>query len=586
MGRSLSPIVQRELANLDKDAESRRTAMKTLTTYAKDLDSEGIPQFLAQVSKTKGPTPSSGECTISLFEVLARVHGRNITPQIDMIMTTIIRTLSSSAGSFPLHQACSKVVPAIARYGIDPSTPDPEKMKIISSLCKPLLGVLLDAQESLASGSALCLKSLVESTNWKYAPNDLVNELCLKIACALENKATQSNSHIGLVMALAKHNVLTVEAYARLLIRSGLQILNVGVSDSNSQKRFSAIQMIIFLMKCVDSRSIISELDNIVEIMEKSQADSMPYVRGAAFEALQTAKFITSQKGTKHEISSSPVTGSNFCRKDFNRSPRIDFASPESQTVDSYVQQSAFTDSPPSSGQSSCNHEYISRANRRLWSNNDNDGVDVSFKDGLFLKACSNGFADSELNEEVIKNDVLQSELFSGFVHSRPTNARSRDATPSPQRCRKQLTLDDVKIYTTPRKLVRSLQNHTADTVQEMNESRPTASVNSYIVKFSPVVKDLKDAEDEEKREDEAASINESSESGSTDNTPKMSIAKKSEEPKVKTLEVHSKNTEKIRYRKAMISLAWSIILVIIAIVVSTMRNDEEEEDIFYVVPT
>ena len=133
MGRSLSPLLRQELENLDKDADSRRNAMKTLKSYAKQLDSKSIPHFLAEVSDNKAPGLPSGEFTISLYEVLARVHGRNIVPQIGNIMSTITRTLSSSGGSFPLHQACSKVVPAIARYGIDPSAPEEEKARIIAS---------------------------------------------------------------------------------------------------------------------------------------------------------------------------------------------------------------------------------------------------------------------------------------------------------------------------------------------------------------------------------------------------------------------------------------------------------------------
>ena len=55
MSRNLSPIVRRELANLDKDADSRKSAMKALRSYVKDLDSSAIPLFLAQVSETKEP---------------------------------------------------------------------------------------------------------------------------------------------------------------------------------------------------------------------------------------------------------------------------------------------------------------------------------------------------------------------------------------------------------------------------------------------------------------------------------------------------------------------------------------------------
>ncbi|KAH6795252.1 ARM repeat superfamily protein [Perilla frutescens var. hirtella] len=62
----------------------------------------------AAVSETEQTSISSGEHTISLYEVLARVHGPKIVPQIDT--TTSVKTLSLSAGAFALHQASSKKV--------------------------------------------------------------------------------------------------------------------------------------------------------------------------------------------------------------------------------------------------------------------------------------------------------------------------------------------------------------------------------------------------------------------------------------------------------------------------------------------
>ena len=51
--------------------------MKALKSYVKGLDCNAIPQFLIQVSETKETGSLSGEYTISLYEVLARVHGGN-----------------------------------------------------------------------------------------------------------------------------------------------------------------------------------------------------------------------------------------------------------------------------------------------------------------------------------------------------------------------------------------------------------------------------------------------------------------------------------------------------------------------------
>ncbi|XP_052174242.1 protein SINE1 [Diospyros lotus] len=465
MGRSLSPILRQELENLDKDADSRKSAMKALKLYVKDLDSKAIPLFLAQVSETKETGSTSGEYTISLYEVLARVHGPKIIPQIDNIMTTIIKTLTSSAGSFALHQACSKVVPAIARYGIDPTTPEDKKRYIIHSLCKPLSDSLLSSQESLSSGSALCLKALVDSDNWRFASDGMVNEVCQRVAGALE-KSVQTNSHMGLIMSLAKHNSLIVEAYARLLIQSGLRILNVGVVEGNSQKRLSAIQMINFMMKCLDPKSIISELNLIIEEMERCQSDQMAYVRGAAFEAMQIARKISTEKSSKFDCNGGSATGSNYHRRDTggrrnlqgagNRSPVA--ASPESQTMNSFVGYDSLLDSPIStihfSGEFTPDRRSV---NRKLWRTYENSGVDVSLKDGLYSEVCHGSAFENSSSDELSNIGGDYPDGFAGFFLRSPANQSLRSTTPSPQKSR--INVDNIKIYSTPRKLIRSLQD-------------------------------------------------------------------------------------------------------------------------------
>lgn len=425
MGRNLGPVLRRELENLDKDADTRKSAMKALKLYVKDLDSKAIPVFLAQVSETKETGSSSGEYTISLYEVLARVHGPKIVPQIDNIMSTVIRTLTSSAGSFALHQACSKVIPSISRYGIDPTTPEEKKRHVIHSLCKPLSDSLLVNQENLSSGAALCLKALVDSDNWRFASNEMVNEVCQRVAGALQ-KPILTNSHMALVMALAKHNSLIVEAYGRLLIQTGLRILNVGVKEGNSQKRLSAIQMVNFLMKCLDAKSIFSELGLVMEEMEKCQSDQMAYVKGAAFEALQTAKRIATEKGSKLERSGSNYSrGNSTPRRNLwgngDRSPRS--ASPESQTVDSFVGYDSLMDSPVSNGQRS--------VNRKLWRRFENGGVDVSLKDGLFSEVARGSEIQNFEHNEFVDNQGDCTNGFVGFIPSSPRIGAARSTTPT-----------------------------------------------------------------------------------------------------------------------------------------------------------
>ncbi|KAJ6677504.1 PROTEIN SINE1 [Salix koriyanagi] len=52
-GRNLSPLLRPDLANLNDDGDSRKSAMKTLKSYVIRLDSKSTPQFLAQVSSTE-----------------------------------------------------------------------------------------------------------------------------------------------------------------------------------------------------------------------------------------------------------------------------------------------------------------------------------------------------------------------------------------------------------------------------------------------------------------------------------------------------------------------------------------------------
>ncbi|KAJ6693971.1 hypothetical protein OIU85_004734 [Salix viminalis] len=359
-------------------------------------------------------------------------------------MATIIKTLASSAGYFPLQQACSKVVPAIARYGIEPTTPEDKKRHIIHSLCKPLSKALLGSQECLTSGAALCLKALVDSDNWRFASDEMVNRVCQNVAVALEERCTQTNSHMALVMALAKHNALIVEAYARLLIQSGLRILKAGVTEGNSQKRLSAIQMVNFLMKCLDPRSIFSELELIIEEMDKCQSDQMAFVSGAAFEALQTAKKIATEKGSKFEKSSASI-------------------SPESQTLDFCMEYESFTDSPISTTNVSSNECDRGSVNRKLWSF-ENGGVDISLKDGLFSELSQgspihNAFSNQSVLYELAEKGGSYMGEFEGFLPKSPRNRLSRSTTPSPQRSQSPQNVDNISFFTTPRKLVRALQD-------------------------------------------------------------------------------------------------------------------------------
>ncbi|XVF31237.1 hypothetical protein REPUB_Repub16aG0128100 [Reevesia pubescens] len=597
MGRNFSPILRRELANLDKDADSRKSAMEALKSYVRDLDSRAIPVFLAQVSETKETGCVSGEYTISLYEVLARVHGVKIVPQIDSIMSTIIKTLASSAGSFPLQQACSKVVPAIARYGIDITTPEDKKRHIIHSLCKPLSESLLGSQESLSSGAALCLKALVESDNWRFASDEIVNKLCQNVAGALEEKSTQTNAHVGLVMALAKHNALIVEPYARLLIKSGFRISNAGLAEGNSQKRFSAIQMINFLMKCLDPRSIYSEVELIMEEMEKCQSDQMAYVKGAAYEALQTAKKIAQEEGSKFENSSGSVTGSNFGRRDHrrrrnlvptgDRSPAT--ASPESQTLDSFMEYDSLLDSPLSMTQISRNMDYDQRSvNRKLWKY-ENGGVDVSLKDGLFSVVARGG---SKCDSPSDNHGSEYTEEFAGFLYKSPRNGQPRSATPSPQRSRSRINVDNL--FTTLRKLIHSLQDpNDSNSDYSQKQSRRFRSPCSEKFGWSPTTNHnnfqrgmIYEVKGNGHMYTDGEEFHGASESvSSTDDSPVDVDVQGSHEaiPMNKTESQEFRNDK--AQKKTAFKMFFGLFLVIVAVLTSLLWTEVQDESL-YVVPT
>ncbi|KAF2585437.1 hypothetical protein F2Q70_00037764 [Brassica cretica] len=199
---------------------------------------------------------------------------------------TLFRPLTCPRRALSVQQACSKAVAAMARYGIDPATAEDKKRNVIHSLCKPLSDSLLDSQH-LALGASLCLKSLVDCDSWRFASSEMVNTLCQSLAVSLE---AASESHMALVIALAKRNAFTVEAYARLFVKSGLRILELGVVEGDAQKRVLAVQMLNFLMKYLNPKIMSSEVELVLQEMGKHVDDEVYFVRVAVHETLGTAE--------------------------------------------------------------------------------------------------------------------------------------------------------------------------------------------------------------------------------------------------------------------------------------------------------
>ncbi|OEL30063.1 hypothetical protein BAE44_0008914 [Dichanthelium oligosanthes] len=282
-----------ELDDSMMDPINHKPAFRGLRLYVKELDSNTLPPFLARVCSPDKPSSYSEEEILCIFETAAEVHGRNIVPHIQQIVSAVIRIMSSGS----LHSAgCSKVVCTLSRYGIDPLGREEEKSEIISSLCRPLSDCLMNTNKSISSGSALCITALVQSNNWQFASNELVNGVCLKVSGALEEVHCHTVVHLSLVVALTKYNPLTLEPYGRSLIRSGLQILDHSTKASNSQMIISSIQMMHSIMKRLDVRIISSEISSIIHALEQCQGGYIPDICTAAFQAAETAKILVERQ--------------------------------------------------------------------------------------------------------------------------------------------------------------------------------------------------------------------------------------------------------------------------------------------------
>ncbi|KAL5720606.1 hypothetical protein ACHQM5_013260 [Ranunculus cassubicifolius] len=364
-------------------------------------------------------------------------------------MESVISTLSSSLVLDPVQHACAKLVSGIATYGVQRCTEEEEMRDILQSLCVPLSKCLLENRDSLIYGSALCLEALVDSVNWKFASSEMVNDVCLKVAVALEEKHTQTIAHMGLAMALAKHNNLTLEPYARSLIRSGIRILNAKVEENDSRTKVTVIQMVNILMKSVDPRSVFSELEIVVKEMENCCTDRI--TKGAAFEAMKTARTIIWKNGLGHHGGSGLISGTKFgrsCRNENARGLRgqsVPPMSPDSQSVYSSFERDFSNGSILSRKQLPKFGNGRNFVKRRLW------------KEIGSLRNASHSFMESDRNSseidpkyfsdgEVYENEV-DSVVLSGFPRSTP---RRRVKTQS------ECYADDMQFYT-PRRVPRKI---------------------------------------------------------------------------------------------------------------------------------
>ncbi|XP_024376981.1 uncharacterized protein [Physcomitrium patens] len=294
----MSPLVRQDLARLDKDGDSRRVALFALKQYVENLDPGSVPRFLAQVSESKD-TGGSRSYAISLYEEVARVHGKLIIPQFGKVMTTLTRSLSASGSSPQLHQACAKVAAALIRYTIDPDTSEAEAEEILKEVSRPLVDLLAGKLEHVAAGSATCMQALVESEKWKHAPADLVSEVCHRTTTALGDKSTRTVAHMQLARSLATMNPGTLNVYGACLLHAAEEVLSV--STYSWQQRKCAAKMAQAVLAIVDRETLALEFHSITQVLENCKHDRIPHVRTAVWEALQTAKMLMNGEAVKEE---------------------------------------------------------------------------------------------------------------------------------------------------------------------------------------------------------------------------------------------------------------------------------------------
>ncbi|KAL6847153.1 hypothetical protein ACP4OV_023006 [Aristida adscensionis] len=368
-----------ELEDFVMDPIDNKAAFRALRQYVKGLDSNTLPPFLARICASHKPRSYSEEEILCIFETAAEVHGQSIVPHIGQIVSRVIMIMASVPRS--MHSSgCLKVICSLSRFGIDPLAREEEKIGVMSSLCRPLSDCLMNANETISSGSALCITDLVQSNNWQYASSDLVNDVCLKVSGALEEARCQTVVHLGLVVALSKHNPLTLEPYGRSLIRSGLLILENSSSKAiNSRLVISSIQMIQSIMENLDARIISSEINNIIDAMERCQVDCITDICTAASQATETAKLLCRQVECRNHKKCSPLGNSTRHSRKGSNSPIDDMDTRDSGCSGSPRElQSAHAltcfDSQRSVG--SCAGTLGSaRARRRLWNGPHSHGM-------------------------------------------------------------------------------------------------------------------------------------------------------------------------------------------------------------------
>ncbi|MCO5579675.1 hypothetical protein L7F22_033533 [Adiantum nelumboides] len=299
-----SPLIKQDLAKLGKDADSRRSALASLRSVVEEhLDTTSLPRFLQQIEDSR----EGRRHVAPVLEDLARTHGPSLAPHIPRLLHLLVHNLLASAGSPALLGACAEAVAGIARHCAGNTAEE-----VLRQVCLPLLALLPNKIPPLSTGAAVCLRSLVDSEQWRFAPPSLVDDLCWKAAMAAAAPPTQTVPHIHLLRALATSNASAISKFAPPLLRLSLDILLTPAATASWQLRLSAVHLLESLLKAADYTALAAHLHPSLAALAKCRRhDKLPQVRNAVLQALQTAEALQRQQ-TKHSVKAELSTANHY----------------------------------------------------------------------------------------------------------------------------------------------------------------------------------------------------------------------------------------------------------------------------------
>ncbi|KAH7433640.1 hypothetical protein KP509_07G078700 [Ceratopteris richardii] len=287
-----SPMIKQDLAKLGKDAESRRAALASLRSVVEEhVDSVSLPRFLQQVEDSREGRKHVG----LILQDLARVHGPTLAPHIPRLLHLLVHNLLASTTCPVLLTACADAVVGVARHCSAGPNISPDD--VLCQVSLPLLALLSNKIPPLSTGAATCLRVLVDSEQWRFAPPSLIENLCWKAAMAAAAPPTQTVAHINLLRSLAMSNASAISKFAPPLLRLSLDILLTPAATTSWQLRLAAVHLLESLLKAADYTTLVAHLQPSLAALSKCRRhDKLPQVRSAVLQALQTAEALQKEQ--------------------------------------------------------------------------------------------------------------------------------------------------------------------------------------------------------------------------------------------------------------------------------------------------